>query len=134
MNSGVLKHHTGKQTLRAYKEQLSIADLVISKDNNTLLTEDVLNSEDLIEKDNKLFITHMPAKLSVVGNYLLTNTETKLAADNTAKEIERQILRNRSQGSTFTTFTIDNPAHMPRQYQSVSIILTCIPTLLLQEY
>ncbi|KAI4474978.1 hypothetical protein M0802_015359, partial [Mischocyttarus mexicanus] len=69
----------------------------------------------------------LPAKLSAVGNYFESinsprytnlNTETKLAADNTAKEIERQILRNRSQGSAFTTFTIDNPALIPRQYQN----------------
>ncbi|KAI4476048.1 hypothetical protein M0802_014941, partial [Mischocyttarus mexicanus] len=45
-----------------YKEPPSIADLVISKYNNTLLTEDVLNSEDLIEKDNKVFIAGIACK------------------------------------------------------------------------
>ncbi|KAI4482510.1 hypothetical protein M0802_013642 [Mischocyttarus mexicanus] len=113
---------------KEFRQPPCIADLAIYKNNRTLLTLDVLNSEDLIKKDNKLIITQTPAELSVVENYFEStnslrytnlNTETQLTADNTAKEIERQILRNRSQRSTFTSFSIVNPAHMPKQYQNI---------------
>ncbi|KAI4481261.1 hypothetical protein M0802_013997 [Mischocyttarus mexicanus] len=129
-----------KNTLKPYRQTLAIniirqiysgtikkINLAIIKNSSTLLMEDVLSSKDLVKRDNKILITQMPAKLSVIKNFFESiksprysnlNTVIKLATDNTAKDLELQILRNKSHKFHFFLYLNNNPTYMPRQHHN----------------
>ncbi|XP_008555147.1 uncharacterized protein LOC103576621 [Microplitis demolitor] len=107
-----------------YKEPPRIDTISIKKDNNILLTDEVLNNTQLEEKDVKYIITQPIVKLNMVGKYFETinsprytnqGTITKFLADTAAEDVKTNLQNNRINNITYTTFSSTNPAHYPVQ-------------------